>query len=135
MIARLALAAFLVAHAGIHASFVSPRPPVTAGGPAWPFELGRSWLLTPLGVGPELSRLLGIALIAATISGFALAAVGTLGVAPAAAWTAGASLGAIASLALLILFFHPWLVLGIAIDLGLLWAALVADWGPEALGT
>jgi hypothetical protein len=32
---------------------------------------------------------------------------------------------------LLLLFFHPWLVLGIAIDLGLLWAVLVADWTPQ----
>jgi hypothetical protein len=133
VVTRLVIAAFLLAHAGIHAAFVSPRPPATAGGPAWPFEL-RSWLLTPLGFGPEANRLIGRALVAATIGGFGLAAVGALSLAPAAAWTAGVSLGAIASLAILVLFFHPWLVLGVVIDLGLLWAALVADWGPQGLG-
>jgi hypothetical protein len=133
VVTRLVIAAFLLAHAGIHAAFVSPRPPATAGGPAWPFEL-RSWLLTPLGVGPEANRLIGLALVAATIGGFGLAAVGALALAPAVAWTAGVSLGAIASLALLVLFFHPWLALGVVIDLGLLWAALVADWGPKGLG-
>jgi hypothetical protein len=32
------------------------------------------------------------------------------------------------------LFFHPWLLLGIAIDLVLLWA-VVSGWRPFALGT
>ena len=35
------IAAALLAHAAIHASFIAPRPPVTAGGSIWPFELGR----------------------------------------------------------------------------------------------
>ena len=75
--------------------------------------------------------LIGLVLVAATIGGFVLAAVGALALAPATAWTAGLLLGAIASLALLVLFFHPWLVLGVVIDLGILWAALVADWRPQ----
>ena len=60
-----------------------------------------------------------------------MAAVGFL---PAAFWPAGVSLGALASLALLLVFFHPWLLLGIAIDLVLLWVVLVADWAPEGIG-
>jgi hypothetical protein len=134
MITRLAFAAFLLAHGAIHAGFVSPRPPVTAGGPAWPFTLDRSWLLAPLGVGPEVARLLGLALFAATMGGFASAAIAALGILPAALWPAGVAVGAVASLALLLLFFHPWLLLGIAIDLVLLWAVLIADWAPEGVG-
>ena len=44
MVARLLIAAFLLAHASVHGAFLAPRPPVTAGGPAWPFELGQSWI-------------------------------------------------------------------------------------------
>jgi hypothetical protein len=36
-------------------------------------------------------------------------------------------------LLLLLLFFHPWLTLGIVIDVALLWAVLVAGWRPEGL--
>lgn len=78
MISRLVVAGLLLAHAAIHAAFVAPRPPATAGGPAWPFDLGHSWILGPLGLDAEVGRVLGLALIAVTLGGFALAA----GVAP-----------------------------------------------------
>jgi hypothetical protein len=130
MIPRLLFAGFLLAHGAIHASFLSPRPPATAGGPAWPFELARSWVLTPLGVQPETARLLGMALVAATVGAFALAALAATGPLPAELWGPTTAVGAVASLALLVLFFHPWLVLGLAIDLGLLWAVFVASWTP-----
>lgn len=133
MVPRLLFVAFLLGHAAIHASFVAPRPPATAGGPAWPFELGRSWILTPLGVQPDLTRVLGLALVALTVGGFALAALAALGLLPAGFWPPAAATGAIASVALLLLFFHPWLVLGIAIDLGLLWAVLVVSWSPQGI--
>jgi hypothetical protein len=35
---------------------------------------------------------------------------------------------------MLVLFFHPWLVAGVGIDLALLWAVVVADWTPASLG-
>ena len=134
MITRLAVAAFLLVHGAIHAGYISSRPPATAGGPAWPFTLDRSWLLAPLGAGPDVARLVGLALFAATMGGFAIAAIAVVGFVPAAFWPAGVSVGAIASLALLLLFFHPWLLLGVAIDLVLLWAVLIADWAPEGVG-
>jgi hypothetical protein len=131
MIARLLFAAFLLAHGAIHASFLSSRPAATASGPAWPFELSRSWVLTPLGVPPETTRLLGMALMAATIAAFGLAALATAGFIPADLWAPASAAGALSSVALLVLFFHPWLVLGFVIDLGLLWAVLVAGWSPH----
>ena len=131
MLPRLVIAALMLAHGAIHASFLSPRPPATAHGPTWPFELARSWVLTPLGIQPATTRLLGMALVAATIGGFALAALATIGLGPADLWGPASAAGAISSLALLVLFFHPWLVLGLAIDLGLLWAVLVAGWTPH----
>lgn len=133
MIPRLVLVAFLLGHAAIHTGFVSPRPAATAGGPAWPFDLERSWLLSTLGLDGEAGRLLGIALVAVTLAGFGLAAVAALGLLPTAVWQAAITIGAVASIAVLALFFHPWLVLGIAIDVALLWAVLAARWLPAVV--
>jgi hypothetical protein len=130
MLIRLLFAAFLLAHGAIHAAFLSPRPAATAGGPEWPFELGRSWVLTPLGLRPESTRVLGTALVAATVATFALAALSTAGVIATGLFAPAMAAGAVASLALLVLFFQPWLALGVLIDLGLLWAVLVAGWSP-----
>jgi hypothetical protein len=131
MLPRLLFAAFVLAHGVIHASFLAPRPPATAGGPTWPFELARSWVLTPLGIQPETTRLLGMALVAATIATFALAALAAAGFIPGELWCPASAAGAVASVALLVLFFQPWLVLGVVIDLGLLWAVLIAGWRPQ----
>ena len=130
MFVRLLVAGFLLAHAAIHAGFVSPRPPTSDGSPPWPFDLGRSWLLSPLGVDPGFLRVLGIALLAVTLVSFAAGAAFALGIVPGVPWAPVATAGAIASLVLLLLFFHPWLVLGILIDLAILWVVLVARWDP-----
>ena len=124
-------ALFLAAHALIHASFVSPRPPATAGGPEWPFELARSWLLSPLGLDANATRIVGVVLILVTLAGFAVAALSTLGILGGDLFAPGVVAGSIASIALLAAFFHPWLVLGVGIDAVLLWAVLVARWSPS----
>lgn len=133
MVFRLAVAAFLVAHAAIHIGFISPRPPVTAGGPSWPFDVSHSWLLGLLRVDQASSQALAMALIAITLGGMALAGLAAVGIVPAGLWPATVTVGAIASIALLVLFFHPWLVLGVTIDVVLLWAVNVADWAPEGV--
>lgn len=130
---RVVIAALLLGHALVHAAYLAPRPPATATGPAWPFELSDSWLLGRFGTSTELSRVIGFALVAATIGGFALAALATLGVMPSVLWLGGVVAGAVCSLSLLLLFFHRWLLLGIAIDLGLLWAVLIARLAPEGV--
>lgn len=126
MAVRLLIAAFLLAHATVHAAFLSPRPPLTAGGPAWPFELGRSWILGRLGIDPGLARILGVALIALTFAGFAVGALAALGPVPAGLFPPAIVIGSVASMAVLALFFQPWLALGVAIDLAVLWVVLVA---------
>ena len=131
MLPRLLIAGFLLAHGALHASFLSPRPAATAGGPPWPFELDRSWILTPLGGDPVFTRILGLALVALTVAGFGLAAIAVLGWLPVSVLAPSVALGAIGSLALLGLFFHPWLIAGVAIDLAALWAVRVAGWVPE----
>jgi hypothetical protein len=129
---RLLLTGFLLAHALIHLGFISPAPRATAGGPAWPFVMDRSWVLAPLGLGPDTARVLGTALVALTIAGFAVAALVALGILPGALWAPSVAVGAGASMAVLVLFFHPWLILGVGIDLGLLWVVLVANWEPSS---
>ncbi len=133
MVARLVIAGLLLAHAAIHAGFVSKRPPEKPGAPRWPLDLEKSWVLNRLGAPPGVRRLLGLALVAATIGGFVLAALATVGILPAGAWGATVAVGSLASLALLVIGFHPWLVAGVAIDVLLLWVALVAAWTPDLI--
>jgi hypothetical protein len=132
MVIRALVAAFLLGHAAIHLSFIAPAPPATAGGPAWPFTTTDSWLLGRLGLDAAGMRALAGALVAVTLLALAVAALAALGLAPAGLWVPALSVGAVASLGLLVAFFHPWLVLGVAIDAGLLWAGLVAGWTPAS---
>ena len=134
MLVRVLFAALLLAHAAIHVAFIAPPPPATAGGPPWPFTTDDSWLLTRLGVDADTSRLLAGALFALTMAVFAVAAVVAIGIGPAGLWLPAATIGALGSLALLVAFFHAWLVVGLAIDVVLLWATLVAAWSPTQLG-
>ncbi len=134
MLPPLLVAAFLLAHGLMHASFVSPRPPATAGGPQWPLDLAHSWALTPLGIDESGTRAIGLALLAIIVGGFGIAALATVGIAPSSAFVGGIVAGAGGSVAMLALFFHPWLVLGVVIDVALLWATLVAAWRPGQTG-
>jgi len=130
MLPRLVLAAFLLGHAAVHAGFLSPRPAATVGGPTWPFDVARSWILSPLGAPAETLRMLGFALFAVTLASFALAAIAAVGFLPASVWAWSTVIGAAASLTMLIVFFHPWLVVGVAIDVLALWTVLVIGWSP-----
>jgi hypothetical protein len=133
---KLVLALFLAAHGLIHASFLSPAPPRTAGGPEWPFELTRSWLVTGLQLDPGLVRGAGIGLAAASAALFVLAALSTGGWLVPPSWWAGlVVIGGISSLVTLAFFFHPWLVLGLLIDAVLVWLVLGAGWTPDRIGT
>jgi len=71
MLIGLLVAGFLLAHAAIHVAFIAPPPPATADGPAWPFAMDRAWPVTRLGLDPALWRVVALALVAATIAGFA----------------------------------------------------------------
>ena len=132
---KLILAAILAAHALIHASYLTPVPPQTAGGPEWPFDLARSWLVTGANLEPSLVRPLGIALVAATVVLLIAAAMSTAAwIVPSSWWPALTVAGAASSLLTLTLFFHPWLLFGFVIDAVLVWA-VVTGWRPLSLGT
>ena len=91
--------------------------------------------LTPLGVEPGLLRVLGIVLVAVTLVAFAVAALLVLGIEPGLGWAPMAFVGAAASVAVLVLFFHPWLTLGILVDLAIVWLLVVESWDTGGLPT
>jgi hypothetical protein len=127
------LAALLVAHGWVHVMFIFPRPKPTGSGPEWPFDLTRSWLARTAGLDVNLVRTVGIALMSIVVAGLVLAALSILGLVVPAAWWAGLLVvGAAASFAMLVLFFSPQLVLGLAIDIALVWLAIGAGWSPDA---
>jgi len=132
---RFVLTAFFMAHAAIQFSFVSPAPTPTPGAPAWPFDLSGSWLLGLLGAGGSATRGFGVGLLLLLSLGYAAAALVTIGVLPEQLSGASVILGATASLVLLTLFFHPWLALGVVIDLVLLALVLATGWAPRWAGS
>lgn len=128
---RIFIGLALAAHALIHLSYLSPAPPRTAGGPEWPFEMSHSWLVTNLGMQPELVRPVGTALVAVTVCALLGATLASLGLfVPVELWRWLVIAGAVASTMTLAIFFHPWIVLGFAIDAVLLYVALVVGWQP-----
>lgn len=127
---RILIGVALLAHALIHASYLSPAPPRTPGGPEWPFEMSKSWLVTGMGVTPDVVRLLGSLLVVVSVVTLVAGGLATLGILPREWWAACVVVGAVASGATLTVFFHPWIVPGFVIDVALLWAVFVARWHP-----
>lgn len=129
-------ALFLIAHGLVHLSLTTV--PVPAPGamrtpffPAW--WRGASdpaWPVSKLGLSVRGIQLLGSVMWGLLVAGYILAGT-TLIVAPGqtALWqglTGGASL---VSLVFLALYWHPWLPVGVLIDLGLL-AVVLLRWPP-----
>jgi hypothetical protein len=91
----------------------------------------RSWPVTAAGLDAGHAKAIAVVLIGAVIVGFTLAALATVGlVLPVAWWPALVAISAVLSLVLLGLCFHPQLLVGIALDLVLLWLAILTQWRP-----
>ena len=130
------LAALILGHGLAHLAFVVPTPEparATGAGMAWPFDLGDSWLVGRAGLDAVIVRAAGRALTAIVVVTALLAALATVGILVAAGWWPGLVVAlAISSMLLLVLRFSPILLNGFAIDLALLWLALVSGWSPAA---
>lgn len=112
---------FLVAHGLVHiAIYGSPQEPSR---PA-PFDPGRSWALEAQGMDAATTRSASLALALATAAAFG--AAGFMVMIGAGGATA-AFVAAVMGLTLKAFWFHPWLLLGIAIDLSVL-AAVLSGW-------
>jgi hypothetical protein len=119
----VATAGFVVAHGLVHNSFLK-APLVEPGGPPWPFALEASWLLRSLHVPEHVQRGIGRAVTVAVVSAsFVAGAALLLG---ASWWAPALLLAAGLSAAQLLVWFHPWLLLGLVIDAGL--AAIALGW-------
>lgn len=115
---RLLLAGFLIAHGLIHAAiYAIPKDPDK---PA-PFDPGHSWAFPAVHVAERSTRTFGV-----TVSWLAALLFSGAGIAllvHSSTWVSIAVCAAVLGLLLKGLFFHPWLVLGVLIDIGVVWAA------------
>ncbi len=122
------VAGFLLLHGLLHLAVWLPKPEPAPGRPA-PFEPDHSALLTQERVPQRTIHRLAI-LLASTAA--VLYGVVGLAVAVGTSWAVPlAVLAGTVGIAIKLLFFHPWLSVGIAIDLLVLSSALV-EW-PFAL--
>lgn len=130
------LAALLFAHGWVHIMFVFPAPEsatTTAGGLAYPFDMGRSWLIANLGLDAATVRNVGIVVMVITFAAFLGAALATMGWLLPTGWWSGLVLaGAATSTLLLALFFSPALLLGFVINAALWVLVLASIWSPAA---
>jgi hypothetical protein len=133
-------ALFLIAHGLVH--FILTMVPAPAPGAMrtpffpswWRSAVDPAWPVNRLGLDERGIRLLGSALWVIVVAGYTLAGL-VLFFAPgqAALWqglTAGASF---ISLVFLVLYWHPWLPVGVLIDL-LLLASILLGWPPGFFG-
>jgi len=81
---------------------------------------------------PAAVQWIGIILVALATLGFVLAGFGVFGVSGLTTiWRTVAVFSSCVSLLLLVLFWHPWLIVGILIDVGILITLLWTKWPPE----
>ena len=133
---KIALAIFLIAHGLVHAILaVAPNPADPNARPGAFFTtVERSWLLPRLGLNSVAIRWVGIILVALSTLGFVLAGLGIFGITGLVTiWRMVAIFSAGISLFLLILFWHPWLPVGVLIDIAILIALILAKWPPANL--
>ncbi|HEU0213619.1 MAG TPA: hypothetical protein VFR13_06025 [Jiangellaceae bacterium] len=111
----LVIGMFLIAHGLVHVAMYAPPAASDA-----PFDPARSWVF-----GRRLHRL---ALVLATITALVLVLAGIGLLAHQDWWQAATVVGASASLVFLVLFFHPWLSLGVAINVAMIWVLTQTEW-------
>ena len=112
------LIAHALAHAGLAAAPIPDDPNPTPG--AFFTNVNRSWLFPKIGLDSTIIRWIGITLVTLTIIGLIITGLGVLDVSVFHNfWREMAGFSAVTSLLLLILFWHPWLVVGVLINIGL----------------
>jgi len=133
---KIVLGIFIIAHGLVHAVLaIAPNPSDTDAKPGAFFtSVERSWLLPKLGLSATTVQWMGIILVGLATLGFVLAGLGIFGVPGLnTIWRTVAVGSAGVSLALLIIFWHPWLPVGVLIDIAVLAALLLAKWPPATV--
>ena len=133
-VGRWLLAAILFGHGWVHLMFLFPKPGAPEGDkPAvdWPFDLRGSWLAARVGSRPGAFVAVGRVVAVVTFVLAILAALATAGILVPAAWWQGLVVASsLASLVMLAVWFAPMLLLGILIDIALIWLAIAGPWRP-----
>ncbi len=123
----LFLIAHAVAHAGLAAAPIPDNPDPKTG--AFFTKVSRSWLFQKLELDGAVVKKIGIILVILTVLGLIIAGLGGLGILGLnKIWSTAAVLSAGLSLILLILFWHPWLIVGVLIDPGLFLVSFGSKW-------
>jgi hypothetical protein len=123
---RTIVTLFLFAHGFVHSAvWVMPR----ANAQAPPFDPAHSWALGLAHVNQKSSMGASVVFAWLATAAFALAAVMVAVDVPA--WSVMAVMGAAIGLVLKLLWFNPWLTLGVALDVAVI-AAVVAGY-PSSL--
>ncbi len=121
MLLRLVAGLALIAHGALHIGFIAPAPDDADS----PFALDESWLV-PAAIRKEVG--LGLATVA--ILAFALLALVAWDIPRLRyAWRPLIGFGAGASLAMLVAYWNPWLIMGLIADVALIAVTLaIPDW-------
>ena len=122
---RIVAGLFLIAHGLVHLLYFAPPP---EDDPRYPFVPGDRWFARALGLQTGTAK--AVAGTIAVICAIAFAVSGIALLANAAVWEPAAVIGSGISVVLFALFFHRWLVFGIAIDLAII--ASVLSWHVPA---
>ncbi len=127
-------AIFLIAHGLVTMSLATVPAPApgalrTPYFPAWwRADIDSAWPISRMGLSQTLVRTAGWVLWLAIMILFVAAGLGLFGIPGLSAlWQSLAAIGAVLSLTLLVLYWHPWLVLGVALNIGIL-AGVYLGW-------
>jgi hypothetical protein len=131
--AKILLGVLFTLHGLIHAALAATRVPDDPAQHPRPFFI-RSRPLSALGLSEAASHFLGLALAALASLGFIASGLGLFGV-PflASSWRAITVESAIISILLILLFWHPLLVIGLIVDAAILASPLWLQWPPPGL--
>lgn len=135
---KIIIAIILIAHGLVHFSltYVPTPKPGELRTPFWPSwtrtDTDLAWFASRMGLSNSVVCGAGSVLWLLTVAGFALAGLGLLGI-PGLnqIWQGTAILGTVASLILLVFYWHPWLIAGVLINLAV-FAGLAMQW-PKSL--
>jgi hypothetical protein len=130
---------FLILHGLVHAGLAAapiPNKPNSKPG-AFFTDVTRSWLLSGMKLSASTIRVTGMLLVALTTLGFVVAGLGVLGIAGLESiWRMTAVISSGLSLLLLLVFWHPWLIVGGLINVGMIISLLWVHWpSPGLIGS
>lgn len=125
------VAIFLILHGLVHGILaLTPNPDAPEA--IFADFFSRSWLLSRLGLSESAGKPIALVLAAIATIGFIATGLALLDIiVPFDWWRTLVAVSAVISLLLLVLFWHRYLIVGIAIDVVILAAVMLTNWTPE----